>query len=254
MQSFDGFALTPPPGTVPSAQARSDGKPQESPEQIYQRVYRVLKPRSKPVVIRVRFEKFANADSYIRLENGTLLVRMTDLLQDSPALITEALAFILIGKLLRKKVPAIYAHRYSLFLNRRETRQRTHRMRQERGRKLCLEPRGRVHDLDEIFDRLNVEFFDGLMAKPRLGWSLRVSRTRLGHYDPSHDTIVISRIFDAERVHKKALEYVVFHEMLHLRYPVEHRGAKRCIHTAEFKRAERQYPDFEEAQRILARI
>ena len=42
--------------------------------------------------------------------------------------------------------------------------------------------------------------------------------------------IMISRIFDDPRAPRLALEYVMFHEMLHLHYPVDHTGrGAACI-------------------------
>jgi predicted metal-dependent hydrolase len=92
------------------------------------------------------------------------------------------------------------------------------------------------------------------MAKPMLGWSLRRSRTTLGHYDPSHNAIILSKILDDRLVPKLAVEYVMFHEMLHLRHPVDHSGSRRCVHTPEFKEAERQYIDYKAAKELLKRL
>ncbi len=130
-------------------------------------------------------------------------------------------------------------------------RSRAQAVRQERGHKLVANPKGTVFDLVEVFESLNLTHFNGLMARPRLGWSLQASRTRLGHFDPSHNVIVISRIFDQPDVRRLALEYVMFHEMLHLRFPVETRGARRCVHTREFKAAEEKFPHFGEARKLL---
>src|SRR5215467_7550968 len=80
----------------------------ETPEQIYARVFRELRPRTPLPKLRVEFCRFANADSFIRLENGHLLVRISDLLAGAPAPVTEALAYILLGKLYRKEVPRAY--------------------------------------------------------------------------------------------------------------------------------------------------
>ena len=52
----------------------------------------------------VEFCRFANADSFIRLDSGSLRVRISDLLAAAPAPVMEALAFILLGKLYRKPV------------------------------------------------------------------------------------------------------------------------------------------------------
>ena len=50
-------------------------------------------------------------------------------------------------------------------------------------------------------------------------------------------------------VRRLAVEYVLFHEMLHLRFPVEHHGARRRVHTREFQQAEREFPDLDAAKR-----
>jgi hypothetical protein len=224
----------------------------ETPEQIYARVFRELRPRTPIPAIRVEFCPFANANSFVRLEGGSLHVRITDLLADAPAPVAEALAWILLSKLYRKPVPERFAQRYRLYLNRKDTRQKLERIRQERGRKHHAGPAGDCHDLGRIFEELNFRYFHGLMSRPNLGWSRRVSRTMLGHYDAPHNAIVISRIFDRPgEAARLALEYVLYHEMLHLRYPVEHRGARRCVHTPEFKQAEKQFERFAEAKLAL---
>jgi predicted metal-dependent hydrolase len=202
----------------------------------------------------VEFREFANANSFIRLESGWIEVRLTDVLHDAPAPILEALAYILICKLYRRPVPRACNHRYRLYLNRKDVRQTLQRYRRERGRKHVSDARGDVYDLEELFEKLNLRYFNGLMARPDLGWSLRPSRTTLGHYDPSHHIIVLSKILDRKEVALVVVEYVMFHEMLHLRYPVEHRGVRRCVHTPEFKLAEKQFEGLKEAKDLLRKL
>ncbi len=228
----------------------------ETPEEIYGRVFRQLKPRTPLPELRVEFCEFANADSFIRLEGGRLQVRITDLLSGAPAPVMEALAYILLGKLYRKPVERIYAHRYRLYLNRRDVRRQAMLIRQIRGRKFISGPQGEHYNLEEIFERLNREFFDGLLGRPQLGWSRQRSRSMLGHFDPSHNAIIISRVFDQDKTPDLALalEYVMFHEMLHLRYPVDHNGKRRRVHTREFREAEKKFPRLNEAKEILKRL
>jgi hypothetical protein len=226
----------------------------ETAEEIYGRVFRILRPRTPVPGLRVEYCRFANADSFIRLENGTLHVRISDLLEGAPAPVTEALAFILLGKLYRKPVARLYTHRYRLYLNRRDVRRQAHLVRQIRGRKFISGPTGEHRNLEEIFERLNAQYFDGLLGRPRLGWSRGASRNMLGHFDPSHNAIIISRIFDREGAPALALEYVMFHEMLHLRYPVEHSGARRRVHTRGFREAEKKFPRLKEAKELLKRL
>jgi len=107
----------------------------ETAAEIYTRVFRDLKPRTKPPEVRVEFCPFANADSFIRLTDSGLRVRIADVLEGAPAPVMEALAYILLGKLFRRPVPRLYAHRYRLYLNRRDMRRQMHLVKQIRGRK-----------------------------------------------------------------------------------------------------------------------
>jgi hypothetical protein len=127
-------------------------------------------------------------------------------------------------------------------------------VKQARGRKFVSGPKGSFYNLEEIFETLNFRHFYGLMARPLLGWSRRPSRVMLGHYDPSHNAIILSRILDSPRAPRLAVEYVLFHEMLHLRFPVDHRGARRCVHTPDFKHAEKEFPDLKQAKELLKKI
>ena len=226
----------------------------ETPEEIYLRVFRTVNPRTIPPQFHIEFCRFANANSSIRLENGRIEVKITDLLSAAPAPITEALAYILLCKLYRKPIPRIYSHQYRLYLNRVDVRSNLHLLRRVRGRKFISGAQGKCYNLSELFDNLNANHFHGLMLKPELGWSRRPSRTLLGHYDPSHNAIILSGILDRPIVPRLAVEYVMFHEMLHLKHPVDHRGSRRCVHTPEFRLSEKEFPNLEEAKRLLKKL
>ena len=226
----------------------------ETPEEIFARVFGELKPRTTPPAVRVEFRKFANANSSVQWDAAGLKVRITDVLEGAPAQILEALAHILLSKLLRRPVPKGYAERYRRYLNRKEMRRSLELVKQIRGRKFVSGPKGSFYNLEEIFEELNFRYFHGLMARPLLGWSRQPSRVMLGHYDPPHNTIILSRLLDSPGVPRLAVEYVLFHEMLHLRFPVDHQGARRCVHTPEFKRAEKGFADLKQAKELLKKI
>jgi hypothetical protein len=228
----------------------------ESPEQLFARVFTEVQPRGRRgrlESVQVRFCTFANANSSIKLQAGNVEVRISDLLQGAPAPILEALAYILVSKLFRRPVPAVFNQRYRRYLNRKDIRHSLHQVRQQRGRKFISGPAGEYFNLEELFEELNFEFFHGLMARPQLGWSRRPSKTMLGHYDPSHNAIIISRILDQPKAFP-ALRYVLYHEMLHMRFPVDHRGIRRCVHTPEFRQAEKQFPELKRAQELLKKL
>jgi hypothetical protein len=224
------------------------------PEQVYARVFRRLRPRTKSPRIVVEFRRWANANAHIKLEEGVLVVRIADLLETAPVDVQEALAEILLAKLYRRPCSAAANDRYRRYLNRRDVRQSLDQARQIRGRKLVEHPQGDHYNLVEMFEELNFRYFFGLMARPAIGWSRQASRTMLGHYDPSHNTIVLSRILDRPGTPRLAVEYVLFHEMLHVRYPAEHSGARRCVHTKAFKEAEKQFDHFREAKALLRKL
>jgi len=223
----------------------------ETVEQIYARVFQILNPRTPVPSIDVQFPKYANANSRIRLHEGHLMVNISDLLEGAPAPIQEALAHILLGKLFRKAPPLSMTERYRRYLNRADVRRTLHVAKQERGRKVLRDPKGATYDLEEIFEELNIRYFHGLMARPQLGWSPTCSRTTLGHYDPSHNAIVVSSLFDSRKAPRLIVSFIMFHEMLHLKYPTEHKAARRCVHTKNFKEAEREFEGYQEARTAL---
>ena len=226
----------------------------ETPEQIFARVFVALKPRTPVPLIQVEFRRFANPNSLIQMKQGNISVRITDVLDQAPASVIESLAWVLLSKLFRKPVPNPELLGYRKYLQRKEMRDRIHTVRQERGRKLVSAAQGEVYDLDEVFDQLNFRYFFGLMPRPAIGWSLRVSRGILGHYDSSHHTIVLSKRLDLSDVPRMVVEYVMFHEMLHIKFPAEHRSGRRCVHTQAFKAAERQFESYASAREALKRL
>jgi hypothetical protein len=223
----------------------------ETTEELYARVFRHLKPRTPLPEIRIQFKRYANADSRVALMDGVLRVQISDMLEGAPAPVREALAIILLGKLYRKQPDSKALAVYRRYLNRADVRRTLHLVKQERGRKVFRDSHGSTYDLGGIFDDLNVQFFGGLMATPQLGWSIRPSRTTLGHYDPSHHAIVLSSLLDSAEAPEIAVRYVMYHEMLHLRHPTVHRVDRRCVHTAEFKAEEKLFPDFAGAKAAL---
>jgi predicted metal-dependent hydrolase len=221
---------------------------------IFQDAFHRLCPRTPLPPLSIEFFPFANVNSTIRLREGHLRVRLSDLLEGAPESVLGALAHILLAKLYRKPVNRVLLGRFRRYVHSHGVQRKAHLVRQLRGRKQVFSARGAVYDLEELFEDLNRRFFGGLLAQPRLTWSRDHARSRLGHFDPAHNTIVISRTFDAPSIPRYAVEYIVYHEMLHLKYPVRMRGSRRSVHTAEFRAEERRFPRLEAARRFLRRL
>jgi predicted metal-dependent hydrolase len=226
----------------------------QSLTEIFKGIYRELRPRAPIPEIKVEFYPFANINNTIRLRDGNLFIRLSDLLEGAPDNVLRAIAHILLAKIYRKPIEKSYAMRYRRHVASSDLTSKAHLVRQLRGRKRIDTAQGHVYDLEAIFDDLNQKYFWGLLARPEMTWSQSTARNLLGHYDPAHNAIVISRVFDNPRVPKYAIEYLVYHEMLHLKHPVKVRGGRRCIHGPQFIADEKLFPHFEAAKSFLKRL
>ena len=221
---------------------------------ILEETYRELRPRAPTPELKVEFFAFANINNTIRMREGRLLVRISDLLEGAPEPVLRAIAHILLAKMYRKPIERSYVLRYRRYVASSEMTRKAHLVRQMRGRKRIAGAQGEAYDLDAVFDELNQRFFHGLLARPQMTWSRDQARNSLGHYDPAHNAIVVSRVFDDRRVPRYAVEYIVYHEMLHLKHPVRLRGSRRCVHSAEFQSEEKLFPLLEQAKLFLRRL
>ena len=221
---------------------------------IFQEEYRALRPRAPMPPILIRFRRFTSLNTTIRLREGRILVSLSDLLEGAPESVLRAIAHILLAKLYRKPVDSAQNLRFKRFAASAPVARQTELIRHARGSKRYSGPEGRYYNLEEVFDSLNLRFFGGLLGRPDLTWSEHHAKRSLGHYDATHNTIVVSRVFDRPSSPRYAIEYLLYHEMLHLKHPVRRRGLRRCVHPPEFKADERQFPQLKEALAFIKRL
>ncbi len=213
--------------------------------------FRQLEPRRPIPETEVRFYPYAGLNHTIRLRSGRVYVRVSDIFRDAPMNVHRALAFILVAKLLRKRTPEVHERVYRDFAFSPQVQRAADLARRRRGRKMVSTARGSHYNLDRMFDRLNRRFFDGEMEKPTLTWSQRRTRRILGHHDPVYDTIVISKTLDSADVPEWFVEYILYHEMLHIKHPARLINGRRYYHTKAFRADEQRFPHYHEAQRWL---
>jgi hypothetical protein len=114
--------------------------------------------------------------------------------------------------------------------------------------------RGLVHDLAESFQRVNHGYFDGQMPRPRLIWNRCVTTTSFGHYRFASDTVMISPVLDRVEIPVFVLDHVMHHELLHKKHGLRWQDGRGYGHTAEFRREERLFARYADADRILNEI
>jgi predicted metal-dependent hydrolase len=202
----------------------------------------------------VRFYPYAGLRHTIRLRSGQVYVRLSDICKDSPPEVMRSLAFVLVARLLGKKIPAVHDRVYREYSLTPEQLRSSDIARRNRGRKMISTARGNVYDLDKIFSKLNRKYFDSSLEKPTLTWSQRKTRSILGHHDRVYETITISKSLDSNQVPDWFVEFIVYHEMLHIKHVARIINGRRYYHTAAFRLDERRYPRYEDAQRWLEQV
>ena len=203
--------------------------------------------------IEISFYPYVSLNQTIRVRDGRVFVRIADMCRDMPPEPHRALAYILVAKLLRRRVPKKADEVYSEYIQTVEMRERSNERRRTHGRKIVTSPKGEVYDLDEIFENLNFWYFRGRLSKPVLSWSARKTYHILGHHDSTHNTIVVSRSLDSADVPRFVVEYIVFHEMLHIHHPTVHHNGRRYNHTPAFRRDEQRFPHYQAAEDWIER-
>ena len=203
--------------------------------------------------INVRFYPYVGINHTIRVREGKVFVRIGEVCKDAPMEVHKSLAFILVGKLLRKRISTEISDVYREFSRSEELREIAVENKRTRGRKIITSSKGSFFDLESIFETLNMLYFDNSVKKPTLSWSKAKTFRILGHHDATHDTIVISKSLDDKNVPRYVVEYIVFHEMLHIVHPVYRKNGRRFVHTPKFRRDERTFAYFTEAERWIER-
>jgi hypothetical protein len=208
-------------------------------------------PRPK---LEARFYPYAGLSSTIRLRQGRVYVRVSDILTGSPREVLFALACILVAKLYRLKAPAAQERIYRNHTLHPSLLDASNSARRNRGYKKTTSAKGRVYDLGELFADLNARYFGGQLERPVLSWSQRPTRRVLGHHDHVHGAIVISTTLDDPGLPRLLVEYVLYHEMLHVKHPARVVGGRTRYHSGAFRQEERRFERFDEAVKQLEKL
>ena len=221
---------------------------------LFQRVYTRLGCEGRPPRFHVEFYPYTNLVLTIRRREEAVYVRFSDLMRQCSLHVMEGAAALLLSRIYRRKPPKSLVQPYLNYTRSQRTRQRIQRMRRTRVRPAATNPQGRHFDLSALFDSLNEKYFAGTLARPHLGWSKRAWRRQFGCYDPGPNQILLNRRMDHSAVPQFVVEYVLFHEMLHVKHPTRRSGCTLVSHSREFRAEEKLFPDFDRARRFLDRL
>ncbi|NIA13499.1 MAG: hypothetical protein GWP08_05415 [Nitrospiraceae bacterium] len=132
-------------------------------------------------------------------------------------------------------------------------REQSHQIRPGPRRRIILRTRGWVYDLAALFAEVNAAEFDN-EVQAHVTWGRMPSQgrrrrsIRFGSYLQAENVIRIHPLLDQDFVPDFFVRYIMFHEMLHAHMGMrEGKGGRRLFHTAEFRRRERAYADYDRA-------
>jgi len=128
----------------------------------------------------------------------------------------------------------------------------------EMGKRIAGDPianslscKGKYYDLARLFHNINSQYFDAKLPQPRLVWSSSRAQRRLGYYHPEIHTIAINKKFDSRHTSQILIDYILYHEMLHQFFGIEHRNGRRYAHTTAFHKAEKNFKGYKEAENLI---
>lgn len=223
-------------------------------EALFQRMFTRIGCDGRPPHFHVEFYPYSSLVLTIRRRGDVLYVRFSDLLLRAPMDVLEGAAALLLARAYRRKTPRAMVQGYLKYARSDRTRSRISRMRSHRVRTRHAGPQGDHHDLAVLFDGLNQTYFSGELHRPQIGWSARTWRRQFGCYDPGPNQILLNRRMDRPGVPQFVVEYVLFHEMLHVKHPTRRSGCSLISHSREFRAEEKRFEQFGAARKFLDRL
>lgn len=223
-------------------------------EALMQRMFTRIGCEGRPPQFHVEYYPYSSLTLTIRRRADVMYVRFSDLLRRAPLQVREGAAALLLARVYRRRTLKAMVQPYLLYARSDRTRGRITRMRRHRVRRVATLPQGRHFDLHALFGQLNQQYFGGELERPHIGWSTRSWRRQFGCYDPGPRQIVLNRRMDRSGVPQFVVEYVLFHEMLHVKHPTRRSGCTLVSHSPEFRTEEKRFAQFAVARKFLDRL
>ncbi len=197
--------------------------------------------------IEVDFAKMSSSLCRYCKDGDVVKVTMADYFEDAPADVIEDYLRYLFSK--RSGPP----RRFIEYISSEEfiSSQRPRFL--ARSRRFTLSTEGEHRSLDDSLERLMEA---GILSKEDpegayLTWSRHPSVSVLGTCHSMFRVVSISKALDTDALPEDCLDFVLYHEFLHVR-----QGARIGMrkHDADFRREERAFPGYERIKADLARL
>ena len=181
-----------------------------------------------------------NSSTFIKVQlKRPIVASLHEAFLDAPDTIVSSLASFISGN--KNEEERLYSYMVEYFKRTLPTK--------------AASPKGNTYDLDSLFDHLNQERFNNRLSLTTTWWKKRhVSRASftLGVFVDTLRLIKIDSLLDTPTIPQYVVESVLHHEMLHAVIPPrKDRTGRLLVHTPEFRKQERSFPFFYEADTWL---
>ncbi len=112
-----------------------------------------------------------------------------------------------------------------------------------------LNHRGEHHNLKELYDKINSQYFEGKLDLP-ITWagskkSMPRTHVMFGSYNQRTTLIKIHRRLDQAHVPEHFVSFIIYHEMLHhVLPPIIEKNRRRKVHHPKFTEQEKRFQDY----------
>lgn len=122
-----------------------------------------------------------------------------------------------------------------------------------RCRSLTMTQQGRCKNLIDSVERLMESGLvsDGDIRNSYYSWACHMARYKFGQCNQTFRVVSVNPILDDDRVPDEVIDYVVYHETLHLRQDI---SKARRPHNAQFRTWEHMFPGYDGIEDYLKNI
>jgi len=178
--------------------------------------------------------------------NKRTIIRLHNMFKNAPEHVFEAI-LKMYTRFTRKSTRAVCRKTIRDFIS-----QNRHRIVcKPKTRRSLPDPTGKVFNLREIYNDLNIKYFDGNLDI-HITWSHRPNKRLMGTWKDTglgKNLIRINRLLDNKKVPAYYINYLVYHEMLHELFKQRLVNGRIQRHPKELRKVERDFPLYQKARK-----
>ena len=200
---------------------------------------------------KVELKSKAHLHYAYRITNGGIEIELSDYLQNASDKVLSDTCKAIVGWSMGKKY--ISPESLSTYVRSEDFIVKNRPTYLKRSRTFLMTQQGRSRNLIDSVERLMESdlVVDSDITNSYFTWAEHMAKYRFGQCNQTFRVVSINPVLDDERVPEWILDYVIYHEILHLRQDM---SKKHRPHNAQFKSWEHRFPEYDKAEQYLRNI